>query len=141
MRKKIAKKKNLKGTIISALREIHRNYDENRKLCKERSKVAPATYQCEICGIWIYEGKSVKNFEKMKEEYPSKEMIMKNRYKIQIDHIDPIIKLEHWEWNWHEYIERLFCDIDNLQAICSACHSPKTKKETQIRKNLRNSVK
>lgn len=137
----IRKAKNLKGTIISALREIHRNYDEPRKECKTNSKVAAATYACCECDKWIYEGKSQSNFNKMVEDNPDKKCVMKSRYKIQIDHIDPIVPLTHWTWNWHDYISRLFCPLDNLQAICKECHAVKTKKETQIRKELRNSVK
>ena len=137
MAKKKKKPYNLKSTIISSLREIHRNYDANRKACKNSCKVAPATFACEKCNVWIYEGKSEQNYLKLVAENLDKDIIMKNRYKLQIDHIDPIIKLETWSWNWDDYINRLFCDINNLQGLCKPCHAAKTKIETSKRAELR----
>lgn len=127
--------KKIKGRIINSLREIHRNYDDNRKNAKKKAKIAPATYECPYCKIWMYEGKSEKNLNKLIKENPKK-IIKKG--KIQIDHVDPVIKLESWTWNWDDYITRLFCDINNLSATCRSCHAKKTKKENNIRKNCKN---
>jgi len=37
-----------------------------------------------------------------------------------------------------EFINRTWCDISNLQAICIECHNEKTKREKQIKKELKN---
>lgn len=44
---------------------------------------------------------------------------------VQIDHVTPIGPLEEW----NVWIDRLFCDEDNLQVLCKECHSRKTKCE------------
>lgn len=51
-----------------------------------------------------------------------------------IDHIDPIGPLE----DWNIWLERLFCDKDNLQLLCKDCHSKKTKDEREQLKGKRN---
>lgn len=57
-------------------------------------------------------------------EFPAKEM--------NVDHKIPVIGPEGFT-SWDDYIERLFCSKDNLQAICVACHKEKTKEENAIR--------
>jgi 5-methylcytosine-specific restriction endonuclease McrA len=32
------------------------------------------------------------------------------------------------------FVERLFCEVDKLQILCSSCHDQKTKLENEIRK-------
>ena len=44
---------------------------------------------------------------------------------IQIDHIVPI----GTEKTWDQFIDGLFCESHNLQALCIPCHKIKTKKE------------
>jgi 5-methylcytosine-specific restriction endonuclease McrA len=44
---------------------------------------------------------------------------------IQIDHIEAIGPCKTWD----EFIKRLFCEKDNLQALCKACHKKKTAAE------------
>ena len=36
-----------------------------------------------------------------------------------------------------DYIERLFCEVDNLDVLCYDCHREKTDKETEERANAR----
>lgn len=52
-----------------------------------------------------------------KQDFPAKD--------VQVDHIDPIGKNRSWD----EFINRLFCELSNLQVLCKACHSEKTKRE------------
>jgi hypothetical protein len=33
---------------------------------------------------------------------------------------------------WPEYIEQMFCEKDNLQMLCLACHSAKSAAERKI---------
>ena len=44
---------------------------------------------------------------------------------VQVDHREPIGKCKTWD----EFIERLFCEVENLQVLCKPCHKEKTKKE------------
>ena len=44
---------------------------------------------------------------------------------VQVDHIEPIGK----NLSWNQFIERLFCEKDNLQVLCKACHLTKSKLE------------
>lgn len=52
--------------------------------------------------------------------------------KMAIDHIVPVIDPLVGFTNWHDYIERLFCEIDNFQVLCEPCHQRKTNSETAI---------
>lgn len=45
---------------------------------------------------------------------------------IQIDHIIPVVDPEVGFQDWNTYISRMFCEKDNLQAICKTCHKKKT---------------
>ena len=52
--------------------------------------------------------------------------------KIAVDHIVPVIDPKLGFTNWHDYIERLFCESDNFQALCEPCHKRKTDSENNI---------
>jgi len=67
-------------------------------------------YQCNSC----------------KQEFPTKE--------VQVDHINPIVDPNKGFVSWDEVINRLFCPVEELQVLCSECHSIKTKSENIIRK-------
>ena len=61
-------------------------------------------YQCNICKDW----------------YPDKE--------INVDHIIPAGTLRCAN-DLPGFVERLFCEIDNLQVLCNVCHNKKTQNE------------
>lgn len=44
---------------------------------------------------------------------------------VEVDHIVPIGSCKTWD----EFINRLFCEKDNLQVLCKPCHKIKTKEE------------
>lgn len=52
---------------------------------------------------------------------------------IQIDHITPVVDPVVGFTTWDDYISRLFCEIENLQALCLSCHKLKTAEEKQTR--------
>lgn len=56
---------------------------------------------------------------------------------VQVDHIDPIIPHTGFT-TWDMYIERLFCDKDNMQVLCLTCHKLKTLEEKELRKQYGN---
>lgn len=55
------------------------------------------------------------------------------RKDIQVDHdvpvIDPVKGFEGWEI----FVERLFCDPNNLKTLCLSCHKNKTDEEKRVR--------
>ena len=53
-----------------------------------------------------------------------------------VDHIDPVIppNSSFEELGLDGTVDRLWCDPENLQAICEECHSTKTKAEAKERK-------
>lgn len=72
-------------------------------------------FQCEQCGLCV------------------------DRKKFAVDHIDTVIPLQglpkYGEGpDYNVYIERLFCDVNNLQGLCKTCHDVKTKAENKIRR-------
>lgn len=56
---------------------------------------------------------------------------------IVVDHIHPIIDPAVGFVSWDSFINGLFCEGHNLQALCKECHKIKTKEETDIAKDRR----
>jgi len=54
---------------------------------------------------------------------------------MEVDHILPVVDPTKGFVSWDVFIDRLFCEAHNLQAICKPCHLAKTKLEKQERKN------
>lgn len=44
---------------------------------------------------------------------------------LEVDHIDEV---GSFTGNFNDYIERMYCPLKNLQALCSICHQRKTSK-------------
>lgn len=64
--------------------------------------------QCQVCQQWV------------------------SSSKIAVDHIDPVISVDHGKQDWNTFIDRLWCNTSgksNLQRICDPCHDAKTQKE------------
>lgn len=62
-------------------------------------------YQCNHCKKW----------------YPAKD--------VNVDHIIPAGNLQSAN-DLPGFVERLFCEVDNLQVLCTGCHDQKTKSES-----------
>ena len=61
--------------------------------------------------------------------------------KMFADHIDPVIPINgfsgnnlHLGYDWAKVIQRLYCEVDNYQALCKDCHDVKSQSERQQRK-------
>lgn len=66
--------------------------------------------------------------------FPQKEM--------RVDHRDPVVPINHdWPerphawlgYDWNELLQRLYCELDGLLAICKGCHDIKSAEERQLR--------
>ena len=57
---------------------------------------------------------------------------------VQVDHITPVVNPEDGFVDWETYLDRMFCEADNLQVLCKACHKVKTNDERKKRKGLKN---
>lgn len=53
---------------------------------------------------------------------------------VKVDHINPVGTLKCAE-DLPAFVENLFCEEDNLQCLCDACHTIKTKEERENRNN------
>jgi 5-methylcytosine-specific restriction endonuclease McrA len=69
-------------------------------------------YQCNSCKKW----------------YPEK--------KINVDHIVPAGTLTCAN-DLPAFVERLFCEQENLQVLCETCHNEKTQKEKSLTKKIK----
>lgn len=121
----------LRNRIISALRRINRNYWGPRKDAKNRCKVDKALFKCEECGVLIYEGLSAVSYFNYVEKYSPKEVRME---RFDMDHQIPVIDPVEGFKNWDEYMDRLFCPVENWKGLCSTdCHKKKTASESKVR--------
>ena len=97
--------------IRSALRQKSRWWKpitkckmESRRAYKGPNRRQKFEYQCNTCKKWF----SDKN--------------------INVDHINPAGTLKCAQ-DLPGFVERLFCEVDNLQVLCSTCHNKKTQIE------------
>jgi 5-methylcytosine-specific restriction endonuclease McrA len=67
-------------------------------------------YQCKSCSNWF------------------------NDKEVAVDHIIPVGTLKSAQ-DLPFFVENLFCDVSNLQLLCSECHSRKTLSDKEILKN------
>lgn len=56
---------------------------------------------------------------------------------VQIDHKDPVVDVYAGFIDWDTYIDRLYCEANNLQVLCKPCHKAKTAQERKERKDGR----
>jgi 5-methylcytosine-specific restriction endonuclease McrA len=74
-------------------------------------------YQCAQCGEW-HMGKN-----------------------IQVDHAIPVVDPERGFVDWNTFIDRLFCEKENLSVLCKTCHENKTNSEKAIAVERRKRLK
>ena len=79
-----------------------------RKKNKKTGRMA-AHYRCSSCN----------------KVFPSRE--------IQVDHVEPVVDPFKGFISWDVYIDRMFCVVENLQALCKVCHKRKTADERRAR--------
>lgn len=57
---------------------------------------------------------------------------------VQVDHIKPIIDPTIGFTTWDNVINDMFCESDNLQVLCLACHKIKSDTEKSLAKERKN---
>lgn len=90
--------------------------------CLKNARVARGEYLCNGCKQIVpntirVEGKRKKN--------------------VHVDHIIPIIDPATGWTSYDDMIDRMFCEIENLQVLCDECHTKKTNEEKAIAKERR----
>lgn len=96
-----------------------------RSALRQKSRWWKPITQCKMKARRPYKGPN----KRQKFEYQCNEC--KNYFpdkKINVDHIIPAGSLQCAN-DLPGFVERLFCEIDNLQVLCSTCHDRKTKSE------------
>jgi 5-methylcytosine-specific restriction endonuclease McrA len=96
-----------------------------RSALRQKSRWWKPITQCKLASKRPYKGPLKRQkFEyqcnKCKNWFPDK--------KINVDHIQPAGSLNCAN-DLPGFVERLFCEIDNLQVLCEKCHNFKTQKE------------
>lgn len=103
-----------------AKRRAKREFFEKSKHDKDLRRVH---YECATCKGMFFDRKGAKE--------------------IAVDHIDPVVDPEVGSTDYHTYIQRLFCSVDNLQVLCNykgerngkkSCHKIKTAEENARRR-------
>jgi hypothetical protein len=94
--------------------------------CLRRARVDRGLYRCECCGETVPATIA-------KDDSPRS----KRKKNIIVDHVRPVIDPEVGFSTWDSFIEGLFCEADNLQALCLSCHTIKTNEERAIAKSRR----
>lgn len=95
--------------IKSALRSASHRWAP-KHACRKAARTARNKYLCAECGKTV------------------------GSQKIRVDHIQPVVSVEHGFRSWDEYIARMFVEIDGYRAICEDCHAIKTAQERAARK-------
>ena len=102
--------------VKSALRGASRKW-QPIQACLREARVGRGQYLCAGC----------------KETVPVTAVVNGKRSKnIYADHIEPIVPVTGWE-GWDSCVERMFCELDGLQALCKPCHDTKSKEEAAAR--------
>jgi 5-methylcytosine-specific restriction endonuclease McrA len=103
-------------TVIETLKKARRE----RPWYKKDGTVAKkprVEYLCSNCGKWFM-GKDV-----------------------QVDHIIPVIDPVKGFESWDVFVDRLFCEEDNLAVLCKSDHKNKTNEEKAVRATHRRAAK
>ena len=95
--------------FIQKMRQVFRWYPA-RKECRDEADCGKDLYICAQC-LQTYDRKFT-----------------------YVDHIEPVVSVEQGWQGYDVYMARLFCPKENLQVLCKACHSKKSKAENAARR-------
>lgn len=107
-----------KSFIQSLLRQGTRKWAPKTEVLK-RAKVSRGMYKCEGCEAVVA---------------PTYKDGRRRKPNIFVDHIKPVVDPSIGFTNWDDYIESMFCEMDNLQVLCKDCHDKKSAEEREVAK-------
>jgi hypothetical protein len=132
----------VKSALVSAVRRYSSRWKPKYEAKKER-KVGEATFRCDDCGIFCYEG--TKPLSKL--TYPKNQKVIAE--KIQADHRLSCVppegfktgilvtggkRIKDYLFDWNIFLTRMFCKREDYQFLCKTCHKQKTDIERETRK-------
>lgn len=97
-----------------------------RTEAKNLRKVGPATFKCDRCSRWIYEGS--KTLDKLFKTFEVPNGIELIKGKINLHHDPPVIDPNTGFTTFDSYIYRMYCPIDNFKVLCEECHDKEHEK-------------
>ena len=112
--------------VMSAIRDKTKRWAPISN-CKKAARTRRGFYRCAECGLEV--PASVYGVYKSGKRQGAQRRIPN----IVADHIVPIVPVTGWQ-SWDSVVEHAFCEQQNLQALCKACHDVKTKEENVQRK-------
>ena len=107
--------------INSALRSASLKWPPMSQALKD-ARLRRGIYKCAGCGA---------------EVRPTTRVDGKTKKNVHVDHIVPVVDPQAGFEGWDVYVERLFCEQDNLQVLCLKCHTEKTNLEATERADAR----
>ena len=87
--------------------------------CMKKAKVGRGVYHCAGCQKDV----------PVTTKCPDKGKRTKNVF---VDHIKPIVDPSVGFVSWDSFVENTFCEEDNLQVLCKACHDSKSAEERAV---------
>lgn len=129
--------KDFKNKIIRAIRKLSYSW-KPRNEAKKLAQIGPAVFVCAKCKCVVYEG--IKNLldatlwdgTPVHKSY----QIMKAE-RGRMDHIKPVVDPHGTFTTWDDYMEGMFCPVENWQFLCLDCDKEKTAEEAKLRKQSR----
>ncbi len=134
-----------RSRLIAAARQIS-TYHKPRNDAKNARKVAPATFQCEQCQDYIYEGKQTLEYIVTLPAYLVVKKLIKmgervRESKIAMDHKKPVMPIEGFasglDPDWNIYFDNMFGKMSDYQCLCKECHTVKSVAENELRRQRR----
>jgi len=125
VKKKVVKKPRVAKTRNAGTMSESAFWSFIRSGLRQKSRWWKPITQCKLEAKRPYKGTN----KRQKFEYQCNEC--KNWYQeklINVDHIVPAGSLNCAN-DLPAFVERLFCETDNLQVLCEACHNVKTQNE------------
>ena len=111
--------------VKNILRQASRKWAPTNTI-KKKANRARGVYECATC----------------KQHVPLSERVGGKRVNnVFVDHIEPIVDPKKGFQGFDEFVQRLFCEEDNLQVLCGECHDKKSLIERQQAKERRDKEK
>lgn len=112
--------------VISALRSATNKWNPKTQALRH-ARLSRGVYVCAACNkqMGATTWRTYKSGKKKGHPKKVKDAV--------VDHIIPVVDPAVGFVSWDEYIERMFCEVDNFQVICHDCHEVKCAEERSIR--------